>query len=83
MGLDLDARLCALEVSTQVEKAIRYAQVVRFATFELDLQAGEVRKAGLKLKLSGQPSQVLAILLEHAGARRNRDPRGITEAALA
>jgi len=66
-----------------VEKAIRYAQVVRFATFELDLQAGEVSKAGLKLKLSGQPFQVLAILLEHAGARRNRDPRGITEAALA
>ena len=40
-----------------MEKAIRYAQVVRFATFELDLQAGEVRKAGLKLKLSGQPFQ--------------------------
>jgi DNA-binding response OmpR family regulator len=47
---------------------IRCAQVVRFATFELDLQAGEVRKAGLKLKLSGQPFQVLAILLEHPGA---------------
>ena len=56
-----------------MEKAIRYAQVVRFATFALDLQAGEVRKAGLKLKLSGQPFQVLAILLEHSGAIVTRE----------
>jgi len=56
-----------------VEKAIRCAQVVRFATFALDLQEGEVRKAGLKLKLSGQPFQVLAILLEHSGAIVTRE----------
>ena len=43
------------------------SQVIRFATFEVDLQAGELRKGGLKLKLSGQPFQVLAILLEHPG----------------
>jgi DNA-binding response OmpR family regulator len=50
-----------------LEKAIQSAQVIHFATFEVDLRAGEVRKGGLKLKLSGQPFQVLAILLEHAG----------------
>jgi len=43
------------------------SQVIRFATFEVDLQAQELRKAGLRLKLTGQPFQVLAILLEHPG----------------
>src|SRR6267143_3177131 len=38
--------------------------VVRFAVFEVDLQAGELRKAGLRQKLAGQPFQVLQVLLE-------------------
>src|SRR5258708_3849999 len=42
-------------------------QIIRFATFEVDLQAQELRKGGLRLKLSGQPFQVLAILLERPG----------------
>lgn len=56
-----------------MEKAIHHARVIRFATFEVDLQAGEVHKGGLKLKLSGQPFQVLAILLEHPGAVVTRE----------
>jgi Tol biopolymer transport system component/DNA-binding winged helix-turn-helix (wHTH) protein len=40
---------------------------VRFGAFEADLQTGELRKAGVKLKFTGQPFQVLAILLEHSG----------------
>ena len=40
---------------------------LRFGNFELDLRAGELRRAGVKLKLSGQPFQLLTILLEHAG----------------
>jgi DNA-binding response OmpR family regulator len=47
-----------------VEKTVQNAQVARFATFEVDLRSGELRKGGVKLKLSGQPFQVLAILLE-------------------
>src|SRR5215471_11486096 len=43
------------------------SQVIRFATFEVDLHAQELRKAGLRLKLSGQPFQVLAVLLEQPG----------------
>ncbi len=35
--------------------------------FELDLSAGELRKSGVKLRLQGQPFQVLALLLERAG----------------
>src|SRR5499433_3587982 len=48
-------------------------QVIRFATFEVDLQAQELRKAGLRLKLSGQPFQVLAILLERPGSVVTRE----------
>ena len=56
-----------------VEKTTDHAQVIRFATFEVDLQAGELRKSGLKLKFSGQPFQVLAILLEQPGAVITRE----------
>src|SRR5664279_3583351 len=48
-------------------KAVRTATDIRFGPFEVDLQAGELRKGGLKLKLSGQPFQVLTILLERPG----------------
>jgi Tol biopolymer transport system component/DNA-binding winged helix-turn-helix (wHTH) protein len=42
-------------------------QVVRFGTFEVDLRLGELRKNGVRLKLTGQPFQILVILLEHPG----------------
>jgi cholera toxin transcriptional activator len=35
--------------------------------FELDLSAGELRRSGVKLRLQGQPFQVLVLLLERAG----------------
>jgi len=50
-----------------VEEAVHSPRLVRFGTFEVDLPAGEVRKGGVKLKLTGQPFQVLAILLERPG----------------
>lgn len=40
---------------------------IRFGTYEVDLQAAELRKDGVRLKLTGQPFQVLAILLERPG----------------
>ena len=43
------------------------SRVTRFGLFELDLSAGELRKSGVKLRLQGQPFQVLALLLERAG----------------
>jgi DNA-binding winged helix-turn-helix (wHTH) protein/dipeptidyl aminopeptidase/acylaminoacyl peptidase len=42
-------------------------RLIRFGTFEVDLVAGELRKGGVKLRLTGQPFQVLAILLERPG----------------
>src|SRR6185295_5265842 len=56
---------CQFEVP--VPEAIQNVQFIRFATFEVDLTAGEVRKGGVKLKLGGQPFQVLVILLEQHG----------------
>jgi DNA-binding winged helix-turn-helix (wHTH) protein len=47
--------------------------VVRFGVFEVDLRAGELRKNGSKLKLAGQPFQVLAILLERPGELVTRE----------
>ena len=43
------------------------AQPIRFADFELDTGAGELRKAGVKLKLTGQPLLVLAALPDRPG----------------
>jgi TolB-like protein/DNA-binding winged helix-turn-helix (wHTH) protein len=37
---------------------------VRFGTFEADLDARELRKSGVKIKLHGQPFELLAMLLE-------------------
>src|SRR5712672_3548523 len=45
----------------------RQLRLLRFESFEVDVRAGELRKAGVKLKLSGQPFQVLSILLERPG----------------
>jgi cholera toxin transcriptional activator len=42
-------------------------KVIRFGVFELDRSAGELRKSGVKLRLQGQPLQVLTVLLERAG----------------
>jgi DNA-binding winged helix-turn-helix (wHTH) protein len=43
------------------------AHVLRFDTFELNLRAGELRKRGVRLRLQGQPLQLLAILLQSPG----------------
>ena len=39
-------------------------RVVKFGTFEVDLQSGELRKAGMRQRLAHQPFQVLQALLE-------------------
>jgi DNA-binding winged helix-turn-helix (wHTH) protein len=50
-----------------LEQATHSPRIVRFGAFEADLRTGELRKEGVKLKFSGQPFQVLAILLERPG----------------
>src|SRR5580704_15385868 len=48
-------------------EAQSHPRLVRFGAFEADVQTSELRKDGVKLRFSGQPFQVLAILLEHPG----------------
>jgi TolB-like protein/DNA-binding winged helix-turn-helix (wHTH) protein/Flp pilus assembly protein TadD len=47
--------------------ATQASAVRRFGAFEINLQAGELRKRGMRLRLSRQPFQVLAVLVENAG----------------
>jgi eukaryotic-like serine/threonine-protein kinase len=49
------------------------ARLVRFDGFEADLRSGELRKGGVKLKLSEQPFSVLALLLAQPGEVVTRD----------
>ena len=46
---------------------------VQFGLFEVDLQARELRKSGVKIKLNDQPFQVLAMLLERPGEMVTRE----------
>ena len=52
---------------------IRNCEVVRFATFQVDLRLGELRKQGLKIKLQEQPFRVLKVLLQRPGELVTRE----------
>lgn len=53
--------------------ALPSPRVVRFGVFELDLRSGELRKQGHKIRLEGQPVQVLICLLENPGGLITRE----------
>jgi eukaryotic-like serine/threonine-protein kinase len=45
----------------------RPARLVRFASFQLDVRAGELYRNGIRVRLPSQSIHVLAMLLEHPG----------------
>src|SRR5262252_2719210 len=49
------------------------SRVVRFGIFEVDLQEAELRKSGMRIKLQGQPFQILTMLLERPGETVTRE----------
>lgn len=51
----------------QMAISARSSNFVRFDAYEVDLRAGELYKAGRKIKLQVQPFHVLALLLERPG----------------
>src|ERR1700693_692962 len=53
--------------------AVPSTRVVRFGIFELDLRSGELQKQGRKIRLEGQPVQVLIRLLENPGELVTRE----------
>ena len=58
-----------------MNEALCTARLVRFGTFEVDLRARELRKSGTKVRLSGQPFEVLTILLKRPGEVGQRSCR--------
>jgi len=50
-----------------MKDAPRLSRLARFDEYEVDLEAGELRKHGLKIKLQQQPFQILTLLLERPG----------------
>src|SRR5437762_11078342 len=43
------------------------SRILRFGPFEAEVQAGELRKQGLKVRLQDQPFQILVMLLDRHG----------------
>jgi cholera toxin transcriptional activator len=54
---------------TEIQPARRY----RFGVFEADLNTGELRRKGIRIKLHSQPFQVLVMLLERPGELLTRE----------
>jgi len=52
---------------------VRQKPLVRFGMYEISLNSGELRKAGMRIKVQQQPIKVLEILLEHPGEVVTRD----------
>jgi DNA-binding winged helix-turn-helix (wHTH) protein len=51
----------------------RTAPAVQFGVYEVDLQAGELRKRGVKVNLQKQPFEVLALLISRPGQLLTRE----------
>jgi len=47
--------------------------IFRFGTFELHPRSGELRKQGMKIRLQGQPVEILALLLQRPGETVTRE----------
>ena len=50
-----------------------FRSALRFGMFDLDPKAGELRKNGMKVKLQGQPVEILVMLLERPGETVTRE----------
>lgn len=51
----------------------RLGEPIRFGLFEFDPRSGELRKQGLKIRLQGQPVEILSMLLARPGELVTRD----------
>src|SRR5579863_3747535 len=71
--LDCSARLCTVATFDAMGPAVPSPRLIRFGVFELDVRSGELQKQGRKIRLEGQPVQVLMCLLESPGELVTRD----------
>jgi TolB-like protein/DNA-binding winged helix-turn-helix (wHTH) protein/Flp pilus assembly protein TadD len=56
-----------------VQNSTSLPPTLRFGVFELDPRAGELRKKGVKVRLQGQPVEILVMLLERPGETITRE----------
>lgn len=56
-----------------MERTTENDRLIRFSTFELDPRSGELFKQGRKVKLQGQPFELLVALLERPGEVLTRE----------
>jgi DNA-binding winged helix-turn-helix (wHTH) protein/tetratricopeptide (TPR) repeat protein len=56
-----------------MDSTVKLSGSLRFGTFELDLEAGELLKQGIRLKLQEQQFQILVLLTQHPGKLVTRD----------
>src|SRR3984885_11179 len=56
-----------------MSSSIESKSKMTFGLFEVDLQSGELWKAGKKIKIQSQPFKVLTALLEHPGQVVSRE----------
>jgi eukaryotic-like serine/threonine-protein kinase len=56
-----------------METQVRPSTTYRFGPYEVDIQAGQLRKHGTRVRLAGQPFEILVMLLERAGAAVTRE----------
>ena len=61
-----------------MRQAVSPARVIRFGVYEVDLESGELRRSGLKVKLQEQSFQVLATLLTRPGRVVTREELRLT-----
>lgn len=53
--------------------SVQPEKIVRFGPFETNLHSGETRKYGVRIRLGGQPTQILVTLLERPGEAVTRE----------
>jgi TolB-like protein/DNA-binding winged helix-turn-helix (wHTH) protein/tetratricopeptide (TPR) repeat protein len=56
-----------LQLNNMVPAGPPVERILRFGVFELDVRTAELRKAGRRIRLSGQPLQILEALLRRPG----------------
>src|SRR5579864_7916746 len=71
--LDCGVRLCTVATFDAMGPAVPSPRLIRFGVFELDMRSGELQKQGRKIRLEGQPVQILIRLLENPGELVTRE----------
>ncbi|HKD08852.1 MAG TPA: winged helix-turn-helix domain-containing protein [Bryobacteraceae bacterium] len=67
------AFLCYTARQKLVAPQSEFSLLLKFGPFEVNRRTGELKKNGVRVRLSGQPSRILLILLENPGKLTTRE----------